>query len=424
MIVDVPDHDRTADERLPLDAPDAGHPDGPAAPGSTPGTSAHGDAAHETPPDATTSEHATPGPAGPEGVALEDAGRPTPRALLLSIGSLVTAVLFAVLVITPAPYAVNTPGPTRDVLGEVDGEPLVRVSGAETYPSSGELRLTTISGSGGPGYPAYLLDVLGGWVSRHSVVRPVEQVYPEDVTREELDESNAGAMVSSQENATVAALTELGYEVPATLVVAGTVEGSDAEGRLEEGDVVTAMDGEALPDYQTLVSRLDDVEPGSTVTLTVTRHGATVEVPVVTREREGGGAQIGVYVDPSFDMPVDVDITVEGIGGPSAGMMFALGIVDLLTPEDEADGEIVAGTGTIDVTGEVGTIGGIRQKLAGAARDGARWFLAPEGNCDEVVGYEPDGLRVVPVGTLSDARAALVAIGAGEGDDLPTCPAS
>ena len=406
MIVDVPDHDRAADERLPLDAPDAGHPGpGPAgSPADTPG---------EGVPD--------PGPGAPE--AFQPAPRPTPRAMVVSIGSLVSALLFGVLVLVPAPYAVNTPGPTRDVLGEVDGEPLVEVSGAETYPSSGELRLTTISGSGGPGYPAYLVDVLRGWASRHSLVRPVEQVYPQDVTREELDESNAGAMVSSQENATVAALTELGYEVPATLVVAGTVEGTDAEGRLEEGDVLTALDGEALADYQTLVSRLADVEPGDTVRLTVTRHGESVEVPVVTSEREDGGAQIGVFIDPSFDMPVDVDITIEGIGGPSAGMMFALGIVDLLTPEDEADGEVVAGTGTIDVTGEVGTIGGIRQKLAGSARDGARWFLAPEGNCDEVVGYEPDGLRVVPVATLGDARDALVAIGAGEGDALPTCQA-
>jgi PDZ domain-containing protein len=103
--------------------------------------------------------------------------------------------------------------------------------------------------------------------------------------------------------------------------------------------------------------------------------------------------------------------------------MFALGIVDLLTPEDEADGQLVAGTGTMDVTGAVGRIGGIRQKLAGAARDGAAWFLAPDGNCDEVVGYVPRGMRVVPVATLHEAREALVAIGAGTGDDLPTCAA-
>jgi len=349
--------------------------------------------------------------------------RPTPRAVVQSFGMLAASVLVGVLAVMPAPYAVNGPGPTADVLGEVDGDPLIEVEGAPTYPSTGELRLTTISGVGGPGYPAYLLNVLRGWLSPSSVVRPAEDVYPQGVSREEIDESNAGLMVSSQENATVAALTELGYDVPATLVVAGTVEGTDAEGKLEEGDVLTAIDGVPLADYQSLVSRLAEVDPGDTVTLSVTRHSRTLDVPVVTGEREGGGAQIGVFVDPSFDMPVDVSINIEGIGGPSAGTMFALGLVDLLTPEDEAAGQVIAGTGTIDVTGAVGPIGGIRQKLAGAARDGASWFLAPEDNCDEVVGHVPDGLRVVSVGTLSEAREAMVAIGAGETQDLPTCTA-
>ncbi|UZN02052.1 PDZ domain-containing protein [Cellulomonas sp. S1-8] len=349
--------------------------------------------------------------------------RPTPRALVLSFGMLAVSVLVGILAVVPAPYAVNGPGPTKDVLGEVDGTPLIEVDGAETFPSTGELLLTTISGTGGPGYPAYALNVLQGWFSPSSLVRPVEEVYPQDLTQEEIDESNAGQMVSSYENASVAALTELGYEVPATLVVAGTVEGTDAEGKLEEGDVLTALDGVALPDYQLLVERLEEVVPGDTVTLTVTRHSRALEVPVVTGEREDGGAQIGVFIDPSFDMPLDVSISIDGIGGPSAGTMFALGIVDLLTPEDEAAGQVIAGTGTIDVTGAVGPIGGIRQKLFGAVRDGATWFLAPAGNCEEVVGHVPDGLRVVEIATLHEAREAMTAIGAGTADDLPTCTA-
>ncbi|WP_309135626.1 S16 family serine protease [Cellulomonas sp.] len=367
-----------------------------------------------------------PGSADPAPATTPEADarpRATPRALVLSVGMLLTAALAGVLVVLPAPYAVTSPGPTRDVLGEADGTPLIQVEGAQTYPSSGELRLTTISGTGGPGYPSYVSTVLRGWASATSVVRPVEEVFPPDATQEEIDESNTELMVSSQENATVAALTELGYEVPATLVVAGTVEGTQAEGLLEEGDVLTAMDGEALPDYQTLVARLQDVTPGDAVKLAVTRHGQPLEVEVTTGEREDGGAQIGVYVDPSFELPVDVTISIDGIGGPSAGTMFALGIVDVLTPEDEPDGEVIAGTGTIDVTGEVGPIGGIRQKLAGARRDGAAWFLAPAGNCGEVVGHVPDGLRVVRVATLHDAREAMTAIGAGETDDLPVCTA-
>ena len=157
------------------------------------------------------------------------------------------------------------------------------------------------------------------------------------------------------------------------------------------------------------------------MTLTVRRHGQALDIPIVTTEKPDGGAQIGVFIDPAFDMPVDVTISIDDIGGPSAGTMFALGIIDKMTPEDEANGKDIAGTGTIDVTGEVGPIGGIRQKLAGATRDGATWFLAPAANCDEVVDHVPDGLRVVRIETLHEAREAMTAIGAGTADDLPTC---
>lgn len=347
--------------------------------------------------------------------------RVSPRSLTLSVGMLVTALLLAVLVILPVPYAISSPGPTRDVLGEHDDTPLIQIEGAETFESTGELRLTTVSGTGGPGFPSSAVGVVQGWLSRWTVVQPVELLYPPDQTQDEIDESNEAEMVSSQENAAVAALTELGYEVPATLVVAGAVEGTDAEGKVEEGDVIVALDGIAVPDYQGLIAQLEQVEPGDTVTLTVRRHGQAVDIPVVTGEKDDGRAQIGVFIDPSFDMPVDVTISIDDIGGPSAGTMFALGIIDKMTPEDEANGKDIAGTGTIDVTGEVGPIGGIRQKLAGATRDGATWFLAPASNCDEVVGHVPDGLRVVSIETLHDAREAMTAIGAGTADDLPTC---
>ena len=355
------------------------------------------------------------------GAAVVD--RPSMRSLVLSGAMLATSVLLAVLVVLPVPYAVTSPGPTRDVLGAEGDTPLIQITGAETFTSTGELRLTTVSATGGPGFPSSVVGVLQGWVSPSSVVLPVEAVIPSGQTQQEIDAANADQMVSSQENATVAALTELGYEIPATLVVAGTAEGTDAQGKLEEGDVIVALNGTALADYQTLVTMLQDVTAGDTVTLTVRRQGEDVDVPVVTTAREDGGALIGVQIDPSFDFPIDVTISIDGIGGPSAGTMFALGIVDKLTPADEANGVHIAGTGTMDVTGEVGRIGGIRQKLAGARRDGATWFLAPQGNCDEVVGHVPDGLSVVAVKTLSDAVDAMSAIGAGDGASLPTCTA-
>jgi len=282
-----------------------------------------------------------------------------------------------------------------------------------------------VSATGGPGYPSTALRVLRGWFSPWSVVQPRELLFPDrDQTQDDIDQQSAAQMTSSQENASVAALTELGYEVPATLVVAGTVEGSGAQGELEDGDVLTAIDGTHLPDYQSLVTTMAAVTAGDDITVTVRRQGRDVDLVIPTTAGDDGGAQMGVYIDPDFAMPVDITIDAGRIGGPSAGTMFALGIIDLLTPQDEANGQVVAGTGTIDVTGEVGPIGGIRQKLAGAHRDGATWFLAPESNCDEVVGHVPDGLRVVAISTLHEAYEDVVAIGKGDAADLPTCTAS
>jgi Lon-like protease len=362
---------------------------------------------------------ALPDPAG--GTAADDVPPPSPRALTLSLAVLATLVLLTVMVFLRVPYAVSSPGKTVDTLGEVDGEPLIDVDGTRTYDSSGELRLTTVSVAGGPGFPVTVPQVVGGWLSGTRTVRPVEVVFPPDVTQEQLDEQNQAAMTSSQENATVAALEELGYEVPATLTVAGTVEGTGAVDVVEEGDVVQSFQGEPVGSYTALIAALADVEPGTTVHLGVVRDGEPLELEIVTGERPDGGSQLGVFIDPTFDLPVDVTIRIEDIGGPSAGLMFALGIVDRLTPEDEVAGVVVAGTGTMDVDGTVGRIGGIRQKLAGARRDGATWFLSPADNCADVVGHVPEGLRVVRVADLDEGRDAMTAIGAGEGDTLPTC---
>ncbi|AEI11504.1 PDZ/DHR/GLGF domain protein [Cellulomonas gilvus ATCC 13127] len=376
------------------------------------------DPAHEPPP--------APGaPNGPGPVPDAAVERPSRRAVTFSVAMLTSSVLLAVCAILPAPYAVSSPGPTEDVLGSIGDQRLITVTGATTYPSTGELRMTTVSATGGPGYPSSTLGVIRGWVSPWAVVQPREILFPDPgETQDQINDENSAQMVSSQENAQVAALAELDYEIPATLVVVGTVEGTGADGVVHEGDVLTAIDGTDLPDYQTLVRTMADVTPGAEVTVTVRREGRERELVVPTTRSDAGAAQMGVYIDPDFQMPVDVAIDAGDIGGPSAGTMFALGIMDLLTPQDEAAGQVIAGTGTIDVVGTVGPIGGIRQKLAGAHRDGADWFLAPAANCGEVVGHVPDGLRVVRIATLHEAYEAVVAIGKGEADDLPTCTAS
>ncbi len=350
-----------------------------------------------------------------------DAPPVTARSLTLSVALVATALVVAAAAVLPVPYVVSAPGPTWDTLGEDDGTPLVAVSGAPTHEPSGRLLLTTVSVSGGPGRTVGLLEMLQGWVDGTRSVRPVESVFGPTQTREEIQERNQASMISSQENATVAALEELGHEVPTVLEVADVVDGTGSVGVVEPGDVVVALDGVDLVSFSDLSAQMDDVTAGDAVTLTVERDGEPVDLTVETTAAEDGRALLGVLIDPEFDFPVDVEIQIEDVGGPSAGMMFALAVIDLLTEEDEVGGETIAGTGTMDLAGAVGPIGGIRQKMAGAARDGATWFLAPAGNCDEVVGHVPDGLTVVRVATLGGARDAVEAIGAGRGDGLPSC---
>jgi PDZ domain-containing protein len=351
------------------------------------------------------------------------AGHAGARSLTLSIAMLLTAVLLAVLAVIPVPYVVESPGPTRDTLGQDNGAPLISISGAKTYPTTGQLRLTTVSATGGPGYPSNLGEVVRGWFDPSSAVQPAELFYPPNASKTQVDQTNQAEMTSSQEDATVAALQELGYVVPATLTVAGTTKGSGADGVLLVDDVLVAFNGTGLTSFSQLTDLLKATTGGATVHIGVMRAGARKDVDVVTGVRTGGGAQLGVLINPTFKPPIDVSIKIDNIGGPSAGTMFALGIIDKLTPEDEAHGQVIAGTGTMGIAGDVGAIGGIRQKLVGARHDGATWFLAPASNCGEVVGHVPAGLRVVKVSTLHDAREAMIAIGAGTGGSLPTCTA-
>ncbi|SDC37783.1 PDZ domain-containing protein [Sanguibacter gelidistatuariae] len=389
-------------------------------------------------PNAENQPHAarlpTPGEPGPEAPAHGGSGlgdaymvtgneRPSPRSITLGVAFMATILLLSGLAVLPAPYVVKSPGPTRDTLGQVDGKDLIEITGATTYPSTGELLLTTVGVGGGPGYPVNLAQVVQGWVSDTRAVFPVEEVFPPDVTREESAAESAAEMSSSQENATYAALTELGYDIPVSVQVAATVEGSQALGHVDVGDTITSLDAAPVTSPAELIEAMTTIEPGTTVTLGLIRDGAPVEASfATTAPTDGGtGSRLGIQVRSAFDFPVDVQIQIDDIGGPSAGTMFALGIIDRLTPEDEVNGQVIAGTGTMDTTGTVGAIGGIRQKLNGALRDGATWFLAPASNCNEVVGHVPDGLRVVKVSTLAEARAAMTAIGAGDGGSLPTC---
>lgn len=372
--------------------------------------------------------HAPPnGDGAPEPVTGAPSGTGSsvdPRSTTMVLCGLASVVLFALVAFLPVPYVIERPGAAIDTLSESDGTPLISIQGAPTYPTEGSLDLTTVSVFGGPGRDVDLTDLVRGWLDPVTAVVPEEQLFAPDTTQDELQEQNAEAMVSSQENATAAALGELDIGVPTTLTVVGFTEASDAEAQLREGDVVSSAGGTSIDDLPELREVLQDVEPGALVTVGVVRDGEALEVDVRTLAGPQEQTLLGVLIDPLYEFPFEVTIQIEDVGGPSAGMMFALGIIDKLTPGAITGGMRVAGTGTIDSAGVVGPIGGIQQKMVGALDSGATWFLAPALNCEEVVGHVPDGMTVVRVETLGDARDAVEAIGDGDADDLPACTSS
>jgi PDZ domain-containing protein len=333
-------------------------------------------------------------------------------------------LIFALL---PSPYVIQQPGPVFDTLGttEVDGEeiPLITIPDEETFATDGSLDLLTVSAVGQPGATPGWLDVAVAWFDPRRAVVPVETLFPPGLSEEDRDAQNEAQMVDSQQDAIAAALVELGYDFPREVVVQGVGEGTPAEGVLEEGDVVLAVNGAEVHSVDELRSALRENGTDTPAQLEVLRDGETV-VLEATPEEIQGQVVLGVGVSMRYEFPIDVEIRLDDVGGPSAGMMFALGIVDKLTPDAMTGGERVAGTGTIDSDGSVGGIGGIRQKLWGAETDGADWFLAPEANCDEVVGNVPDGLEVFAVSTLDEARTVVETVGTGgDTSSLARCAA-
>ncbi|MWC00352.1 PDZ domain-containing protein [Agromyces seonyuensis] len=344
----------------------------------------------------------------------------------------IAAAVALVFVVTPSPYVIEQPGPTFDTLGTAphvddDGEesevPLISIEGADTYPTEGELRLLTVSVVGRPGNTPNWLDLLGAWVDPERTIVPLESVYPSDVDPDEQDAANQAAMVDSQQDAIAAALVALDLDVVRDVTVAGVLDDSPATGLLQEGDVIRSVDGTEVHDISALRAAVAAHGTDAPADLGIVRDGTEQTVQVTPVEQDGV-VVLGVGVTMHYEFPIDVELRLDDVGGPSAGQMFALGIIDELTPGAMTGGENWAGTGTIDSSGNVGPIGGIRQKMFGALNAGAEWFLAPESNCDEVVGHVPDGLRVFSVDTLDDAQAAIEAVAdGGDLDALPTCTA-
>lgn len=355
--------------------------------------------------------------------AQPESGPMDRRSIVLSVTGLGAALLVAVLSFLPAQFAIGSPGTTYDTLSEVDGVPLVEIGGAPTYPTTGELRLTTVEVSRGSSAAFTLGPVIRAWLSSSQYAVPEENVFGSPDERDEFEEQSQQAWISSHEAAAVAALTALGRPVPATLEVAQVDQASHATGKLQQGDVIVAVNGQQALTFSDLADALAGVPAGDEISVDFLRAGQEQSVSFATLDDGDGGSLMGLWIDPQFDMPIDVTVQIDSVGGPSAGLMFSLAIMDLLTESDELNGARIAGTGTINADGDVGPIGGIIMKMHGALDDGAEYFLAPALNCPEVVGNVPAGLSVFSVETLEEAYETATRIGAGDVGGLPTCSA-
>lgn len=352
------------------------------------------------------------------------------RPLIAVIATIV--VILVILLAVPMPYVIEKPGPTYDVLASHAGTPMIEIDSPDnTESTSGELRMVTVTSYGGPGSHVSLAQLIAAWFSADSTIIKESEIFPEDVTREQLEEWSMQQMTASQSTAAAAALEDLDYDVPATITLHGAVAGSNAEGLVEEGDILQAIitpDGvlheanrASLP-----FALARELDPGTEVTMVLTREGTEQTITFDTYAPDNApidfvGSKFGIYLTADVTLPFPVTIHLEDVGGPSAGTIFALGIIDHLTGGKTAGDAIIAGTGAIGYNGEVQPIGGIKQKMHGAKRDGVQWFLAPRSNCDEVVGNIPDGLKVWPVSTLDEARNALESIRSGGTVAHPTC---
>ncbi|MFF4079566.1 PDZ domain-containing protein [Streptomyces sp. NPDC001777] len=350
-----------------------------------------------------------------------------------------TLILIALLcagVLIKVPYSEMSPGPTVNTLGKVGGEPVLQISGHKTYPTSGNLNMTTVRVTGAD-YRMNLVEAVYGWLAHDGVVVPHDTLYPDGKTEQESTQENAEEFSQSQESAKVAALTELGIPVSSRVVVSTVVKDSPAQGKLHAGDVIKQVDGTPIEQPEDVAKLVTRHDPGEKVTFTIIPAKTAQAAEKAGKEPEGSRkivittakapkedrAIVGIQAGTDHTFPFRIDIELADVGGPSAGLMFSLGLIDKLTPGKLTGGKFIAGTGTIDDKGKVGPIGGITMKLVGARDAGARYFLTPDENCGAAASDTPSGLTLVRVKTLADARKSLEKIGAGDTAGLPSCSA-
>jgi Lon-like protease len=338
------------------------------------------------------------------------------RRILTLIVALVPIVAFGVLLaVVTVPYVSLGPGPTYDTLGEVDGKQVVAIEGTETHPTSGHLNMTTVSQLD----DLTLGQALSLWMSGRDQLIPRDLVYPPDRSREDIDKANDADFKRSEDSAEYAALDYLKY-APSVTVETVANPGPSVD-KLQAGDAIDAVDGTPVANLDQFTNLLKKTKPGQEIVIDFRRKNAPPGVARITLgsnpDRDYG--YLGVSVLDAPWAPFRIDFNLANIGGPSAGLMFSLAVVDKLTTGDINGSKFVAGTGTINAEGTVGPIGGITHKIVAAREAGATVFLVPAKNCAEARAGGDDGLELVKVDNLGQAIDALHTLTTGASP--PTC---
>ncbi len=365
------------------------------------------------------------------GSSQEDRRRRRLRRAVAAGTFVLVVVLIAAVFLVPVNAVIEAPGPTWNVLdnGKSADQDVLKVSGTETYPTEGALRMTTVSVSGCPGYPVTTADLIAAWISSDRRIVDRNEVCPQDQSAQQVEETGKAQMTASQDSAVIAALIETGMAGAMHLTVTEVIE-QQTSTEIQAGDVletITPEGGEAttITSFSQLLELMTTIPEGTRVTLGVNRgeQQTTAALTTIAPQEGTTGSLLGLSLKISVDSTVEASFGLSDVGGPSAGMMFALGVVDEITPGSLTGGKDISGTGTINMDGQVGPIGGIQQKMAGARNSGSRFFLAPASNCDEVRGHEPEGMQVFAVSTLHEAVTATEAIASGNTSGLTTCSA-
>jgi PDZ domain-containing protein len=331
--------------------------------------------------------------------------------------------LAVMLVLVPVPFVSWSPGDTRDTLGSVDNEPIIKVSGIETYSTTGRLDMTVVSTTPADARLSLPQALLSYWLP-HRDALPRDAVYDPGKSVQQVQDEDAERMETAQDDAVVAALRAKGQPVVERPAVYSVTIGGPAHERLRPGDLVTAVDGEPTRVEKDVRDRIQRHQVGETVIFTVIRAKQEQRVKVITAESttQSDVPVVGITLGTGYDYAPEISFDLgQQIGGPSAGLVFALAIYDKITDGDLLGGRHVAGTGTITPTGEVGPVGGIQEKIAGAENAGATEFFVPATNCADLVGLRTD-VRLIKVGTLHDAIIAMQVLDTpAAAHPLPSC---